>query len=192
MGESFFSKYKNSFKYVSDSRKEILFIIGIFIVFLLIGIFVPAPENISNQIMVYLNQLLAQTEEYGFGEMFLFIFFNNFKSSFFGLYGGIALGFFSFFTSLMNGYLLGFVSQFVSSQEGAGVLWRLIPHGVFELPAVFISLGMGAKLGSFIFRKNRLRFLKENIIKSLKVFVLIVVPLLVIAAIIESALIIFG
>jgi stage II sporulation protein M len=192
MRKVLFLYYKNSFKYIAKSWKEILFIIGIFIVFLLIGIFVQAPENISIQIMAYLNQLLAQTEGYGFGEMFLFIFFNNLKSSFFGLYGGIAFGVFSLFTSLINGYLLGFVSHFVSSQEGAGVLLRLIPHGIFELPAVFISLGMGARLGSFIFKKEKVKFLKENMKNSLIVFVFIVLPLLIIAAIIESTLIIFG
>jgi len=39
--------------------------------------------------------------------------------------------------------------------EGYGILWRLVPHGIFELPAVFISLGLGIKLGTFIFREYR-------------------------------------
>ena len=192
MGKTIWKEYKRGFKYLSKSWKYILVSVVVFLIFLIIGIFVPAPESVSSQIFIYLEQLLSQTEGYCFGEMFLFIFFNNFKSSFFGLFAGVIFGIFSLFTSLINGYLLGFVSNFVSSQEGAGVLWRLVPHGIFELPAVFISLGLGLKLGSFFVRKKKIEFIKINLRESLGVFVMIVIPLLIVAAIIESALIVIG
>lgn len=191
MVNKFVLEYKKSFKYLKDSKNYIFVIIGIFVLFGIIGFFVPASEYIYSQILNYISQLLEKTEGFGFGDMFFFIFFNNFKSSFFGLFGGIFFGIFSLFTSLANGYVIGFVSQFTTSQQGASILWRLVPHGIFELPAVFISLGMGVKLGSFFLKKNKLNFIKENLRSSLGVFVTIVLPLLLIAAIIESVLIIF-
>jgi len=192
MKKKIFSEYKKGFNYIKDSWKHITIVIGFFVLFFMVGYFISAPDYISNQIMDYLNQLIKETEGFGFWDMFLFIFFNNFKSSFFGLFAGIFFGVFSIFTSLSNGYMLGFMSNFVSSQGGGVVLWRLLPHGIFELPAVFISLGIGLKLGSFFLKKEKLKFVKENLKSSLRVFVMIVVPLLLIAGLIESVLIVFG
>jgi len=45
--------------------------------------------------------------------------------------------------------------------DGFLSLWRLLPHGIFELPAVFISLGMGLKIGMFIFQKKKLELVEK-------------------------------
>ena len=57
------------------------------------------------------------------------------------------------------------------------------------MPAVFISLGLGLKLGMFIFSKKPGLELRKRFFESLNVFLFIVVPLLIIAAIIEGILI---
>jgi len=44
------------------------------------------------------------------------------------------------------------------------------------------------KIGSFIFQKKKLKSLKEYSLNSLKVFFFVVIPLLIIAGIIEGAL----
>jgi len=67
----------------------------------------------------------------------------------------------------------------------------IFPHGVFELPAVFISLGLGVRFGTFMFSKNALSELKHRFIGSIKVFFFVIMPLLVLAAIIEGVLITF-
>jgi len=183
-------EYKKCWKFLRESSKYIWIITGIFFLFALIGFLIPTPEYLSQQIMEYVAQLLEKTKDFNFLEMFKFIFFNNFKSSFIGLFVGVFFGVFSLLVSLGNGYVLGFASAYASAQNGIGVLWRLAPHGIFELPAIFISLGMGLKLGSFFLKENKLEFVKENMKNSLRVFLLIVVPLLFIAAIIESLLIV--
>jgi stage II sporulation protein M len=76
-------------------------------------------------------------------------------------------------------------------EEGILVLWRLLPHGIFELPALFLSAGLGLRLGTFIFRKNKLKSLKNYLFESLRVFLFIIFPFLLIAAIIEGILISF-
>ena len=104
---------------------------------------------------------------------------------------GIVLGIFSIITVIINGYLLGFVSARVVYAEGITSLWRLLPHGIFELPAVLISMGLGLKIGTFIFQKKKIKSLKEFFLSSFKTFLFVILPLLVIAALIETTLIFF-
>lgn len=185
-------EYKKSFLYIKETRKYIYGVLILFFVFALIGFFVPAPEIVSNQILEYIEKLLDMTKDFGFKEMFGFIFFNNLKSSFIGLVLGIFFGVLPVYGAISNGYVLGFVSIMVTSEQGASILWRLAPHGIPELSAIFISLGMGVKLGSCFFKKkDRVSYFKDQFKKALKVFILIVLPLLLIAAILESVFMFF-
>ena len=122
------------------------------------------------------------------GELINFILLNNLQSSFFGMIFGVLLGILPVIVIIANGYLLGFVASISIEAEGVLILWRLLPHGVFELPAVFISLGLGLKLGTFIFQKEKIQSLKKYFWNSLRIFLFIVLPLLIIAAIIEGSL----
>jgi len=70
-------------------------------------------------------------------------------------------------------------------------LWKLFPHGIFELPAVFISLALGMKLGTFIFQKKKMNSFKDYLWNSFRIFIFVVIPLLVIAAFIEGYLFYF-
>jgi stage II sporulation protein M len=187
---SFLKLYKQCWRYLKECKNFIYFIIGIFFVFALIGYFIPMPEELKIKILDMLTDLFKKTENYGFFEMILFIFFNNLKSSFFGIIFGVLFGIFPIISSLLNGFLLGFVANLTIKEKGFFVLWQLFPHGIFELPAVFISLGMGLKFGTVFFEKNKKKNFFSFFINSIKVFILIVIPLLVIAAVIESILII--
>ena len=117
---------------------------------------------------------------------------NNIQSSFLGVLYGVVFGIFPVVSAMVNGYLLGFVAAKSVEVEGVFILWRLFPHGIFELPALFLSLGLGLKLGSFLFQKNKIESLKDYLINSLRVFVLVIIPLLIIAAVIEGILISVG
>ena len=122
-------------------------------------------------------------------EIITFIFLNNIQSSFTGMLFGIILGIFPIIAVIVNGYLVGFVSAKAVEVGGMSILLQLLPHGIFELPALFISLGLGLKLGTFIFKKNKFKTLGSYLVKSMKVFFFIVIPLLAIAAVIEGSLI---
>ena len=179
-------KYLETWNYLKESKRFIFIIALIFLIFFFIGFVYPAPESLAEKILQFIEELLEKTQGMNFIELFWFIFWNNLKVSFIGIISGILFGVFPLLTSIANGYLLGFVSHIVTLEENFLSLWRILPHGIFELPAVFISLGLGLKLGMFIFQKKRVKYLKENLYKSLGVFFLIVLPLLIIAAIIES------
>jgi len=186
---SFRKEYKKSWNYLKESRNFIYSIIVVFFVFGLIGFFVQPPQFISEQILKIIEQLLEKTQGMSQVELINFIFFNNLKSSFYGMILGVFLGIFPVILAVFNGYLLGFVANISVSEGGVFSLWRIFPHGIFELPAVFISLGLGLKFGSFIFQKNKSESFRKFLLNSLRIFLFIVLPLLIIAAIIEGTFI---
>lgn len=182
-------EYKQSWKYVQESKKFIYIIIGIFFFFVLFAYFIPAPQFLSDKIMVFIKDLINQTKGMSQWDLIKFIISNNVKSTFIGIISGIVLGIFSVVSTIANGYLLGFVAFLSVKTGGFLTLWKIFPHGIFEMPAVFISLGLGLKMGTFIFQKKKLKSFIDYSIKSLKVFLLIIIPLLIIAGIIEGTLI---
>lgn len=189
MKKFFIENYSKSFKYIRESRNFIYSALIIFFVFSIIGFFVPPPEIIEQQILTFIQELLERTSGMGLSELTGFIFLNNIKSSFMGIILGFFLGLFPLFAIISNGYLLGFVSSVSVDVMGIFILWRLLPHGIFELSAIFISLGLGLKFGTFIFQKDKSESFRKYLWDSLRVFLFIVIPLLAIGAIIEGILI---
>lgn len=186
------TEYKKSWSYIRETRNFIYIFIAVFFFFTLLGFFLPAPEPLAEQILKFIEELLEKTQGMSQGELISFIFLNNVQSSFFGMILGVLLGIFPIITIVVNGYILGFVASASVQTNGFFVLWRLLPHGIFELSAIFISLGMGLKLGTFIFQKNKGESFKEYFWNSLRVFLFVVIPLLIVAAVIEGSLIFFG
>jgi stage II sporulation protein M len=181
--------YLKSWNYIKEIRSFIYLSILIFFVFAVMGFFVPVPEILSERILDILRELISQTEGMSQGELISFILANNLQSGFFAMLFGVFLGVFPIISSAVNGFIVGFVGALSVKEVGFSVLFNLLPHGIFELPAIFISFGMGIKMGSFIFQKKKWKSLKEFFWNSVRVFLSIVLPLLVIAAIIEGALI---
>ncbi|MBS3093270.1 stage II sporulation protein M [Candidatus Pacearchaeota archaeon] len=222
-----YDHFRNGLKTIRDSKIYLYFAVGLFLLFTFIGFLFPIffDEQIQNTI----TDLVNKTEGLGPYGLMRFIITNNILTSFFGMMLGILLGLPTLFVLVLNGYILGYAANKSVAIEGILILWRLLPHGIFELPAVLISLGLGIKLGyelmincihsidkkanqvkisllrllSFVFfpiaffvylvmtfTRDRLRNLFIiNIRNSLDVFIFIVVPLLVIAGIIEGFLI---
>jgi stage II sporulation protein M len=185
-----FQEYKKSWEYVKESRKFIFFITGLFFLFAIIGFVFPLPSEFYTKLIEYLKEILKQAENLPHLELIQFILVNNVKSTLFGMFFGIVLGIFPIISTITNGYVLGFVSSLSVNSAGVTSLWRIFPHGIFELPAIFISLGLGFKLGTFVFQKKKVLTFKNYLLNSIRTFLLIVIPLLVIAAIIEGTLII--
>ncbi len=183
-------EYQLAFEYIKESKKFIFAALIMFFAFALIGFFVPAPASIVELIKQYVKDILEKTGDLSGIGLIGFIFWNNFQTSLFAMLLGIVLGIFPALVIIINGYLLGFISKIGVESEGISVLWKLVPHGIFELPAVFISIALGLKLGMFMLKKDK-RTIGDYFFDSLRVFLLIITPLLIIAAIIEGILISF-
>jgi stage II sporulation protein M len=117
------------------------------------------------------------------------IFINNAFLSLLCLILGLALGVFPIIFIAFNGYFVGIVSYIASQQKGfLFLLLALLPHGIIELPMVFLSASIGLRLGYhvFLYLIGRPSELKKESIQGLKFYLQWIMPLLFVAAIIET------
>lgn len=178
---------EEGWEYLKESRNYVYWAAALFFISIFLG-FVFA-EYLNPFYSLIMKSMIESTSNLGDVQLGAFIFFSNFKSAFLALFLGIMAGIFSIFNIILNGSLIGYVLRILWDESGAAHFWRLLPHGIFELPALFISWGLGIKIGMFVFSKNELGELKRRFEESLKTFFFIVVPLLIIAAVIEAVLI---
>ncbi|MAG02694.1 hypothetical protein CMI42_05130 [Candidatus Pacearchaeota archaeon] len=221
--------YSNFKKAIKDLRKiKTHFWISFLLFFLITFIGFLIPNLFEENIKEIIRNLLTKTQDLNTLELIRFITVNNMTSAFFGMALGIVLGVLPLSVIILNGYILGYAINKTVAIEGFLIIWKLLPHGIFEIPAILISVALGLRLGielmhncinhytktseiktlfliilsiiflpiSFIiylvftFKNKKLRTsLYKNIAESLRIFILIVVPLLVIAGIIEGLLI---
>jgi stage II sporulation protein M len=181
------NRYKNYFNYIKKNRKFIYIILILYFASAIIGYLFPSL--FKSYIDSVITQVLDATENMNIIQMFIFIFQNNLKTAFIGMIFGIAIGVLPLLLTFFNGYILGYVSKLAISKAGVTSLWRLLPHGIFELLAVFLSFAFGLKLGYVLLTSKRK---KKELIKEfsiiLEIFVYVVIPLLLIAALIETGL----
>jgi stage II sporulation protein M len=87
-----------------------------------------------------------------------------------------------------NANIIGIVIAVFRTREGfVRVAMSLLPHGIFEIPAILIASGYGLWLGVKFYR--RLRYgepFLEAFWFSLRKYFTVVLPLLLIAAFIEA------
>jgi len=180
--------FKESLSYITKNKKYIYSVIVIFFASSIITFFNADSFGMFDDL---LSEIADKTEDLDFLEMVWFIFSNNTTSAIMGLFLGAIFGIFPLFNAVFNGAILGYVYAKAVPIAGFLVIWRLLPHGIFELPAIFISLGLGIHLGFSFFGRNKISTFKERFGRSLNAFLVVVLPLLMIASIIESALIFF-
>jgi len=183
--------YSLSWKYIKESRNYIYFILALILGSALLGVVYQPPELVE-LIKKFLQDLASQTAGLNWWQMIIFILNNNLQSSFFAMILGFFFAVFPAMAGFSNGYVLGFVAEKAIAVGGIGSLWRLLPHGIFEFPAIILALTLGTKFGLFWFvkRGERTKEFKKRLEESLRVFLFVVIPLLVIAAIIEGILIV--
>ena len=96
------------------------------------------------------------------------------------LYGFIPFLYLPALSMGVNAAIIGMLAAMIDGQWlllAAGIL----PHGIFELPALFLSLAAGLCLC-----RNEQGIMKPLLLNILRVVVLLVVPLLVLAAVAET------
>jgi len=121
-------------------------------------------------------------------QLFLFILANNSAKAFLVILFGFLFGIVPIFFVFTNAELIGVVIAVFGAREGfLKVVLSLLPHGIFEIPAVLIASGYGLWLGVRFYR--RLRY-KEPFMEafwfSMRKYFTVVLPLLLLAAFIEA------
>ncbi len=119
-----------------------------------------------------------------------YIIINNLKVIIFLIVGAFTLGISTFLNLSLNGYILGIIVSIYFPILGIKRLTLLIlPHGIFEIPAIIIAGAAGFKIPYEIIRylagKKEQPLTKEDI-KEYLTLALISIILIVIAAFVEA------
>ncbi|MGV8110207.1 stage II sporulation protein M [Methanospirillum sp.] len=116
------------------------------------------------------------------------LFLNNLEACVVIFIGGAFFGFLSVFILMMNGVIIGAVLEIVRKEAGyIALIAAIVPHGIFELPAVIASGALGLMLGRAV--KNELAGGSEASIEAWSLggyFLKYIIPFVAIAAIIEA------
>ncbi|MCK4650290.1 stage II sporulation protein M [Candidatus Pacearchaeota archaeon] len=197
MKKFFIKNYLKCWEFFCKTRWFFVFGFGIFALTFLIGF--AFPVFFRAEIFGIVKGLVLAIEGKNTLELIGFIFLNNLQASFMAMALGILFGFFPMMTCIVNGYLLGFVAREAVMTDGIFMMWKIFPHGIFELPAVMFSIGIGFRLGWSVVsdgwhmvsgkRKTRENGLGYNFREGLRFFVFVIVPLLVVAGVIEGILV---
>jgi stage II sporulation protein M len=118
------------------------------------------------------------------------IFLNNSLKTLLVIVSGPLLGIVPILFLFINGAILGAVVPLAVQSRGLwSSLLTILPHGIFELAAIFLGTSIGLRLGShtlrLLFGKADTTLLAE-VGYGLRLFITIIVPLLLIAALIEA------
>ncbi len=116
------------------------------------------------------------------------IFLNNLQSCLLLFLGGASLGVVTAFVLAANGLVIGAIIEVVREQEGLPfVIAAIAPHGIFEVPGFVIAGALGFLLARALWRD--LQGKEDAGVSSIRLgryFLMIVVPLIAVAAIIEA------
>ena len=182
------SKIGSNLSFIREKRKVFYIAAGIFFIFFLLGILFP------DFFLDYQRALLGSRGPDGFLSTFLFILFNNCIIAFTGMITGLLFGVIPLFLLVINGYIIGaIVSNSAQNLEMVDLLVRFLPHGIFEIPAIILSLGFGLCAYDVIFRartrKEVFSDIRSHLYDSFFLFMLKILPLFILAALIETLLI---
>jgi stage II sporulation protein M len=118
------------------------------------------------------------------------IFLNNAVKTLFAILLGTALGIVPGIFLLANGAALGVaISLSIQARGLSHSLLSILPHGVLELPAVFLGTSIGLMLGVQAIKRLRGRSetaIGSEIMRGLRFYCTVVLPLLLLAALVEA------
>lgn len=173
------NQYKETFKYIFESRRYIYFSIIAFAIVFIIGLFQPPVfSDVIDDIMNNPDEDEVNTFS---------IFTHNTRIEFLRLATGFFAGIGTMIITLFNAYFFGFLfagmrEVFIEYPK------HLIPLGVIggiEFTIGFISTGLGLRNAMFIFNKNKNEYIVYNAVNSFKYWLLIVLPVLLFGAWLE-------
>ena len=151
------------------------------VLFILAGIVGALHPHIGDAAMASFAEYVQEFLDKSTPDLILAIFLRNAIAAGTALVLGVFFGIVPMAAISFNGILFGAVLRLMPSES-----WRLLPHGVFELPAMFITWGLGLWIGLWILKAPRWRRLKERLAASLRIYLTLVLPLLIMAAVIEG------
>ncbi len=135
----------------------------------------------------YLETLPSGIQDYSLVQFLMFIIGNNVFNGFLWITLGYVFSFPSLYLSALNGFVIGNISHTMIMESSLSfVLVGLIPHGIIEIPTLLLCSAMGMSLGYSLINRLRGRgSLRLELIKAMRLFITRILPLIVLAAVIE-------
>jgi stage II sporulation protein M len=168
-------------------------LVSIFVASFLAGTVAPVP--LQKEAAEAFKYLAEEYQGLSGGALFFYILSHNLMASILILYSGVLFGIIPILSIGANGVLLGVLYR--QAAEGIGyskAALMVLPHGVFEIPALLIAASYGLWLGVMAVRRMRGKestLLRFHIGHASRRYLAVVFPLLIVAAAIETALIVF-
>jgi len=183
-------------------KKYLPFVIFLFYISFIAGVlFVNFYPEAAQESFFKITEAFSFLFELGPLEIGLFIFFNNLIKVFLFMILGVLFAIPTIFFLMVNGWTLGYVAGIMYPHLGGeGLFLSLFFHGIFELAALFIGAAVGVWFGvksyNEVKRKKLLTSeifsaMKSSIFSSFNIFLYVITPLLLIAAIIETIIIFY-
>jgi len=177
-------------EYIKSLKNYILFSSFVFLFAVLIGyLFAQNFPEETQQIIEELKSFFSGSEEMTNWQMFLFIFENNVIKLFTVILLGIFAGLIPLLSLWGNGMILGIFAQIVSNELSWSFLaLGILPHGIIEIPVLILSAAIGIRIGKLAIWRifGRHRNFRKEFTKAIKFYIVVLVPLLFIAALIEA------
>ena len=173
-------------------RPYLIILTTLFVVAYLAGML--APPSIRGGLKAAFTLATEPYWNQAGGSVFLFILLNNLIATWLTLLLGVAFGILPVVAVGFNGFLLGVLFREAARIAGYGqATLHILPHGVFEIPALLRAAAYGLWIGMAVLERVRAhggRDIKGQLKHALRRYVAVVVPLLVIAAVVETALVV--
>jgi stage II sporulation protein M len=168
----------------------IIFSFVLFMVFFAIGAFTINQNSESAEVLLQAlnDDLFSYINEQSPPQMAVTLFINNLEASLLLFIGGATFGIITLMILLTNGVIIGFVVEYAAKLQGsAAVVAGIVPHGIFEIPAFIIASGLGFLLAESMWLELKgMDDAAEHAGKLARIFIMVVIPLLAAAAIIEA------
>jgi stage II sporulation protein M len=182
------SWYFESKNIIYDARKFIMFAFFMFCLGIILGYFYLSDSQLIKDGVTELLESFHTTSYFIFVSK---IFIHNVIIAYLSIRLGILLGLIPTISSLASGISVGWAFANFNNIHYIKLLLLLVPHGVFELPAMFLAWGIGFWHCKIFFIPNYDQTPKENVKRIHKLFIRLILPLLAIAAIIEGRSLLF-
>ena len=191
-------QYIRLHQFYCSEFKEDLIITGVSFFALIIITFLAGyfkPELANNIVEMFARQVEALGLQESDGTISaLLLFINNARAMLVALlYGLIPFIRLPVFPLAVNAALMGLFGAYYlnNSYNMMAYIFGIIPHGIFEIPAMIISLACGLYLCRCITENVRSKEKKKGIVgetvkQTLRVYVFHVIPLLIAAALVEA------
>ena len=171
-------------------KHAILITIILFFATLTVG-WVGSNQNPSmgeNLMKLFEKEVAGQMTGDNPNDMAVKLFANNLEACILLFLGGASFGILTLFIMSLNGIVIGAILELVHEQHsGVFVAAAILPHGIFEIPAFILAGALGIMLSHSLvdeyYGKGDAAAEAQRLARN---FVLMVIPLLAVAALVEA------